>query len=158
MADQATAPADMADAPSTSDAEATDPVAEAAKWKEMSRKHEKAAKAYEARLREIEDSQKSEQQKLAERAEAAERLASEREGALLRYRVAVAKNIPAELVDRLRGDTEDELVEDADRLLGLLQPPTPPARGAVDQGARGETPALNSDALLDSVKARLGIR
>ena len=74
----------------------------------------------QARLKEFEDRDKTELQKLAEAHQTAEQRASTAEQALARYRVATAKGIPAELVDRLQGSTEDELAEDADRLLSLI--------------------------------------
>ncbi|HEX4811692.1 MAG TPA: DUF4355 domain-containing protein [Nonomuraea sp.] len=99
-------------------------------WKAKSREWEKRAKANAdaaAKLAALEESQKSEAQKLQEAKDAAERRASEAEKANLRYRVAVTKQLPAELVDRLRGDTEEEMSADADALLSLVvQPAGPP--------------------------------
>lgn len=165
MADQPTAPADMVDAPPADappdDTAPNDPAAELAKWKALSRKHEKAAQSFETRLREIEDRDKTEAQRLAERAEAAERAAAEREAELRRYRVGTAKGLPADLIERLRGDSDDDLAADADKLLGLLPAPVQPrATGAPDQGARTDlsNAALNGDPLLESVKSKLGIR
>lgn len=128
-------------------------------WKAKAREWEKRAKENStaaARLAELEEAQKSEQQRASERAEAAEKeLAAMRLDAL-KARVALAKGLPADLVDRLRGDTEDELADDADRLLALIQPGKP--RGDVAQGPRGEDLALNGDPLLASLKDKLGIR
>ena len=93
------------------------------------------------RARELEEATKTDVQRLTEAQEAAERRAAQAEGALLRMRVAAARNLPTELADRLRGDTEDELLEDADRVLALLTPrQTPPV--SFDGGPRGvqETP------------------
>jgi hypothetical protein len=42
---------------------------------------------------------------------------------LLRERVGRRLALPDELVDRLRGDTEDELLADAEKLVGLLGKP-----------------------------------
>lgn len=107
-------------------------------WKAKSREWEKRAKENStaaARLAELEEAQKTEAQKLSERAEVAEKeLAAARHDSL-RSRVAISKGVPADLVDRLRGDTEADLAEDADRLLALLQPGKP--RGDVAQGPRG---------------------
>lgn len=99
-------------------------------------KERDARQAAEARLKEFEDKDKTELQRLEERAAAAEKAAAERESALLRYRVGAAKGLPADLVERLRGDTEEELLADADALLALI--PARGARGAVDQGARDD--------------------
>lgn len=107
-------------------------------WKSKSREWEKRAKDNAdaaKRLAEMEEAQKTEQQKLTERAEAAERAAKDRDAENLRLKVAIAKNLPADLADRLRGDSEEELNEDADKLLALVKadPKTPkpdPAQGA----------------------------
>lgn len=129
----------------------TDWRAEAKKWEQRSKENATAAQ----RLAELEEAQKTEAQKLAERAEAAERDLAAVRLESLRTRVAITKGVPAELVDRLRGDTEDDLTEDADRLLALLQPGKP--RGDVAQGPRGESAVLNGDPLLNDLKAKLGI-
>lgn len=99
-------------------------------WKAKSREWEKRAKENSAaaqKLAELEESQKTEAQRLSEAREAAERRAAEAEAANIRYRVAVAKGLPADLVDRLRGDSEEDIAADADALLALVQaaPPTP---------------------------------
>jgi hypothetical protein len=53
----------------------------------------------------------------------------------LRLRVASSKGLPAELVDRLRGETEDELTKDAESLLAFVKNTTqdkgvpPPPKG-----------------------------
>lgn len=94
---------------------------------------EKNLTALEARLKEFEDRDKTELQKLAEAQQTAEQRATAAEQALARYRVATAKGVPADLVDRLRGDTEEELAADADRLLDLVGTRRPPN---FDGGAR----------------------
>jgi hypothetical protein len=66
----------------------------------------------------------------------------------LKLRVALAKQLPVELVDRLQGKTQEELEADAEGLLKLL---TPNATGAatttgLDGGARqsaAEKPSMN---------------
>lgn len=127
------------DAPDTG---AKDPQVEADKWKALARKHEQAAKANAGaakKLADIENASKTEQQRLEERATAAERERDEQAAALLRMRVAVAKQLPADLVDRLRGSTEQELQADADQLLTLMSGARP--RGDIDQGARTQSAA-----------------
>ena len=96
---------------------------------------EKRAADLEARLKEFEDRDKTEAQKLAEARDAAERRALDAERANLRYRVAVAKQLPPELVDRLRGDTEEEMAADADALLSLVKPPAPSYDGGTRTSA-----------------------
>lgn len=106
------------------------------------------AKAYRRQLRETEaelekfrDAQKTEAEKLAERAQKAE---ADRAN-LLRRAVAAELGLPSDLAERLRGDDEDELKADAEALKALLAPtpPTEPAAPAVPawpdapQGPRG---------------------
>ena len=123
------------------------------------KKANKEAETLRLKLKEYEDRDKTEQQRLEERAAAAERAAAERESQLLRYQVGTAAGLPADLIDRLRGDTIEDLTADAEKLLNLVPAPQTRTAGAIDQGPRSEsTVALNSDALLESVKARLGIR
>lgn len=101
--------------------------AEAEKYRKFSREWESRAKANSTaaeKLAALEEAQKTEAQKTADRAEAAERRAAESERELARYRVAVAKKLPAELTDRLRGETPEELAADADALLALVKAST----------------------------------
>jgi hypothetical protein len=135
----------------TDTATAPDPVAELAKWKALAKQNEARAKSNAdaaRRLAEIEESQKSEQQKLADRAEQAERRAADAEARVLRAEVAVAKGLPAELVGRLAGSTREELEADADTLLTLIRhngrPQVPPAEvvaGANKGTGSGRDPA-----------------
>lgn len=73
-----------------------------------------------AKARELEESQKTEAQRLAEARQEAEQRAAQAERDALRYRVAVAKGIPADLVDFLSGDTEEDVAAKADVLLSRL--------------------------------------
>lgn len=99
----------------------------------------RAAEA-EARAQEFEDRDKSESEKLiGER----DRLKSEIDplkSENLRLRIAIEKNLPADLVDRLQGGSEEELVADADKLLELFKPgatePQPEHVPSFDGGAR----------------------
>lgn len=112
-----------------------DLAAELAKWKHLAKqnqaKYESNADAAK-RLAAIEESQKTEQQRLADRAEQAERRAAEAELRVLRAEVASAKGIPTGLAQRLHGSTREELEADADALLKDIpaspgRPKTPPA-------------------------------
>lgn len=119
-------------------------------WRNKSRDWEKRAKANAeaaARLAQLEESQKSFEARIPE---------LERENA--RLRVALAKGLPVDLVDRLRGDTEDELAADADSLLALVKPDAPrlPAPDP-SQGRTAPSTPLNGDPLLTAVKSKLGI-
>lgn len=102
-------------------------------WKEKAREQEKRAKANAdaaKRLSEIEESQKTEQQKAAERLSAAETqtatLASENARLKGAMQAFFEKDDPRlELLDRIKGTTPEEYAEDARKLLALV---TPPAR------------------------------
>ncbi|MFG3660246.1 hypothetical protein [Streptomyces sp. NPDC047706] len=105
------------------------------------------------RLQEFEDRDKTEAQKLAERAQAAETEAASAREELLRYRVAATKKLPAELAARLRGSTEEEMAADADSLLEVLgQRQTP----SYDGGVRKPAPAPTDMNALIRQKAGLG--
>lgn len=95
------------------------------------------------KLADLEASQQSEAEKLiAERDNfktAAETAAAEN----LRYRIALEKQIPAELMDRLRGNTKEEMEADADKLLELVRP-TP----GLDGGAREPVNETNMDSVI----------
>lgn len=76
----------------------------------------------------------------------------------MRLKVALSTGLDADLADRLRGDTEDELLEDAQKLLDRFYPenkkpeprqPKPAPRGGARPGA---DPELTAD---DVVKAAL---
>lgn len=110
------------------------------KLREENAKHRTEAKANaEAakRLAEIEEANKTEAQKLADAATAATQRAAAAETALARLKVASAKGLPSELADRLQGANEQEMAEDADRLLEVMKPNTPPPPGSADGGPQG---------------------
>ena len=99
--------------------------------------------ALAARLKEYEDRDKTEADKMADRLAAAEQRATAAETARLRQQVALDKGLPAELVGRLRGDTEAELEADADDLLAVFNVAKKRAPG-VPAGARGgDLPVAN---------------
>lgn len=100
----------------------TDWEAEAKKWKRHARKHEDQAKANAAKLKELEDGDKSDNQKLTDRITSAERKADEAEQRALRAEVALSKGLTVTQAKRLVGSTLDELEADADELLEDLKP------------------------------------
>jgi hypothetical protein len=104
------------------------------------RKANKEAETLRLKLKEYEDRDKTEAQKLAEAKAAAESEAATAKQELMRYRVAADKKLPAELAARLRGSTPEEMAADADELLTLLnaqqQRQTPSYDGGVRQSAR----------------------
>lgn len=103
---------------------------EAAKWKALARKHEKAAKDKAdaaRRLADIEESGKSEQERLTEARQAAEDRAHGAEREAARLRVALRKGLNEAQAKRLVGDTEEELEADAEELLATFAPAQPEA-------------------------------
>lgn len=117
---------------------------------------EKANKALQAQLDQINAEKMTDIEKATQRATDAENRASKAEQKALRQSVALTKGLPAELVDRLRGDDEDSLIADADSLIALLNTPTSP-RADPSQGAKPAAHALNGDPLLSALKSKLGI-
>lgn len=87
------------------------------------------------KAKELEDAQKTEQQRLNDRLTEAERKAADNELRALRLEVATDKGLTKAQAKYLTGTTEDELAEAADELLELFAP-------AEDSEAKpGETPA-----------------
>jgi hypothetical protein len=130
-------------------------------WKQKAREQEKRAKdnaSAAARLAEIEQAQMTESEKASKRIVELEAQLADREATTIRQRVALAKGVPAELVDRLRGVTEDEIAEDADRLMALVTtPPTPKPDPSQGGQPGGTNYALNGDPLLRALKDKIGI-
>lgn len=89
-------------------------------------------KAKAAKLAEIEEANKTEAQKLADRAEAAERRAAEYESKALRSDVAADKGVPAAL---LTGGTKEELEASADALIAFRgeQKPAVPSSSSLSK-------------------------
>jgi hypothetical protein len=122
------------------------------------KKANKEAETLRLKLQQFEDAQKSESQKLAERAEQAERERDALRVESLRARIAIAKGVPPDLLEFLTATDEDELNAQADRLMARLASTETRPKVDVDQGARPGALALNGDPLLDSLKNKLGIR
>ena len=93
-------------------------------WKQMARRHEKTARSNSsaaAKLREIEDSQKSDLQK----AEEARQAAIEERDALItsqnRMLAAAAKNLSPDWIDFLGNGTADEINDKAEQVVNLIE-------------------------------------
>lgn len=119
--------------------------AESAKYRQQAKENATAA----ARLAEIENSQKSELEKAAERADTAEKRAAALEAQVLRSEVAAAKGLTPAQARRLVGATREELEADADDFLQSLAPthvvkaaPSPEDTGAGVAGAAAVTDPL----------------
>jgi hypothetical protein len=133
---EATAPETGSD-PKPSAKPETDLHAEVEKWKALSRKNEEQAKANAdaaKRLAELEESQKTDQQKLADTNKALEERAQKAEADLLRFKVCTSKGIPLSAAPRLRGTTEEELEADADDFLESFKVGTDPQPATPSSG------------------------
>lgn len=118
---------------------------------------EKSATDLKARLDKIEAANLSDLEKAQKEAvDAATRLV-EYEKRTLRMEAALAAGLPAEDVDRLRGDTAEELLADAQSLAGRLAKTAATPLADLSQGARGNELALNGDPLEQALRSKLGI-
>ena len=145
----------------------TDWEAEAKKWKDTSLKIEaransaaaeaKANAAAVAKLKEIEDRDLSELQKLQrDRDELTQRLTPlQQENA--RLHVAFDKGLPKALAGRLQGSTAEELAADADALLALLNKQDAPLNPRPDpsQGPQQMSPTAVEDAEYAAFRSHL---
>ena len=73
---------------------------------------------------------------------------------ILRQRIATEKGLPAALVDRLQGETPEDLAADVDVLLAAIPRPTAPA---LDGGTRGAAKAGLSANETRSIASRFNI-
>lgn len=105
---------------------------------------EREAKALKARLDQLEAANLSELEKAQKAAAEATARLAEFEKTTIRQRVALTKGVPADLVDRLRGDTEDEIAADADALMALVTAPKSP-RPDPSQGPRTTAAGSTAD-------------
>jgi hypothetical protein len=137
------------------------PEYQAAYWRHHAQKHEKRVKGFgqytpdqvktmATRLAEIEDAQKTEQQRLQERATTAEQRAAQLESANARLLAATRHGIPADLIDLL-GDGSEEQIEQravllAEKLAAAVPTPTPtppPTSRPVESLKPGAAPAAS---------------
>lgn len=110
------------------------------------KKANKEAETYRRRLKELEDRDKSDQQKATERATQAEKDAADARTAYLRLKVGTTKGLAPSLAERLRGETEEEMAADADALLAAVKPN---GKGSFDSGPKRQAPkATDMNALI----------
>jgi hypothetical protein len=144
---------------SQEDTSQPDPAAEIKKLRAEAAKYRVQAKANAdaaAKLASLEEAQKTEAQKLADRASAAEKEAADAKLEVLRLKVGNAKKLPADVIDLLKGDTEEELAAHADRLAEHFRASVRPS-GSADQGMRGTGPASTPrDEFANFLKKSLG--
>ena len=84
------------------------------------RKANKEAETFRLKLKEIEDRDKSETEKLTERTRELEGNLTSAEQRALRLEIALDKGIPKTIANRLQGSTREEMEADADELLKTL--------------------------------------
>jgi hypothetical protein len=90
--------------------------------RKRARELEKQLKELQKFKQEIESANLTEMEKLQNQLKEASEFRSKAERELALKNVAIEKGLPKELVARLRGDTEEELLADADELLTLFAP------------------------------------
>ena len=122
------------------------------------KKANEEAKNLRLKLKEYEDRDKTETERLTERLTAAERERDEVRTEALRLRIAHEKGLTPRQAARLRGSSEEELTADADALLeefGTNGPRRP--TGDVGQGPRDTATApTDPKSLADAVIAQRG--
>lgn len=79
------------------------------------------AAKHRTRAQELEDANKSDLEKAQTKAQRAEQAKADAEAKLLRYEIAAEKEVPADALDFLTGNTREELEAKADRLLELVK-------------------------------------
>lgn len=101
------------------------PEAQGNKPESFSREYVESLRAEAARHRtraqELEDANKSELERAQTKAQRAEQAKADAEARLLRYEVAAEKDVPADALDFLTGNTREELEAKADKLLELVK-------------------------------------
>jgi len=118
-------------------------------FKARARKAESEAKELAARVKEFEERDLSEQERLAKTAEEARVAAERAESENLRLRIAVEKGLPIDLADRMVGKSREELEADADELAAFIKPPE--VRD-FDGGARKSVKGIDRDEALRLIR------
>lgn len=130
-------------APAAQPAE-TDWKAEARKWEKLAKENKGAAD----KLTALEEAQKTEAQKLADRATKAEQTAATAQAEALRWRIAARNGISDEDAEIfLTGTTEESLTKQAERLVALRGPGQQASAAVGPQGQRTPVEALRPGAL-----------
>jgi hypothetical protein len=129
-------------------------------------KANKEAEQARLKVKEFEDAQKTDQERLSEQLSTLQQERDRLNTELMRERIGRKHGLPDEIVARIQGGDEDEMDADAARLAELftVQPDegnqaTRRPREALRSGATPKTDtALNGDPLLLDLKSKLGIR
>lgn len=124
--------------------------AELAKWKTQARENEKRAKTNAEKAKNFDayqESQMSEQQKLAARAEAAEQAAKQAEGRYHRTLAAATYDLPPSLIDHLGDGTEEDINSRAEMFAAAINERAAVLAAAQAQaqanGQQGQRPVQN---------------
>lgn len=159
---ESTAEATTETAPAEAPAQETDWKAQARKWEERAKANSAEAKANAAaasRLAELEEANKTAEQKANERLEAAERRAAELEAKATKAEVAGAAGVPADLLDGPASSSAEDLQVYAEKLIAFKGVPAEPETGPYvpAEGRRPQALALNGDGLEDALRNALKI-
>lgn len=121
------------------------------------KKANREAESFRRKLKDFEDAGKSEQEKLREGLTLAEQRADKSEGRYLRLKVGTSVGLPVDLAERLQGDNEDALVEDAKRLREALGGERKRPADSFDTRRNGGTSDTgSSDFLTEAIRNRRG--
>ena len=152
-AEPAATPAEVVEAPAQ---DATDWKAEARKWEGRAKENSTAAQ----KLAEIEESKKSETQKLQEQLAQYEQRATQAERDRERLAVIAKHGIPEEYHDLIHGSGSESLAASAAKVKALITANEAPKQGAsfvIPSEGGSPALALNGDGLEASLKKALGI-
>jgi hypothetical protein len=105
------------------------------------------------KLSKIEDSKKSDLERLTGERDTLKTTAETAAAENLRLRVAIDKKLPSELIDRLKGSSKEELEADADSLLKLVQPAT---ATSFDGGKGRDSAATGPTGMNDIIRRAAG--
>lgn len=138
-------------------AQETDWKAEARKWEARAKENNSAAQ----KLAEIEESKKSETQKLQEQLAQYEKRAAEAERDRARLAVIAKHGIPEEYHDLVHGSDPEALEASAAKVKSLIQTTEQPAQSAsfvIPDEGKSPNLALNGDGLESALKNALNIK
>ncbi len=122
------------------------------------RKANKEAETARLKLKEIEDRDKTDSEKLTERLTTAEKRAVDAEHRAMRLEVAAGKGLTPIQAKRLVGATQEELEADADELLATFVPNRPNVTGRPSPALRGGGDPTEDVEETDPVKLAAAIR
>lgn len=91
----------------------------------------------------------------AQGADEKDKTISAQEAEIMRLRVAVKHGLPEQLVKRLTGTTEEEILQDAEELMELFGPKTPPSQRPKEKLRSPGDPAGAADVDVEKVVQRV---